>query len=258
MQADTGALHEEGCLFCRRHDGGFASEEHIVSRALGHIDRYVLPPGVVCDRCNRGPLANADLALISFGPIEMLRAERGLPTRTNKPVQVNIGGTRMRWTGSGNLTIVGAGNKVVEGLGPDGGKINLSTGRRVDERFMRSMTHAVWKMALEFLYIDPGPETAFDPKFDPVREAAIGLRQTRGWCLVPVDGKARKDVEVGTVLGLAGGVEYAHVRVDVFGVVFISDLLLRDVDPNTIQAPVPVNVWSFGRSQPNRKFSVLR
>lgn len=37
----------------------------------------------------------------------------------------------MWWTGSGNLTIVGAGKKVVEGIGPDGGKINLSTGRRV-------------------------------------------------------------------------------------------------------------------------------
>lgn len=72
-------------LFCRRHDGGFASEEHIVSRALGNIDRYVLPPRVVCDRCNRGPLANADLALISFGPIEILRAERGFPrARTNR------------------------------------------------------------------------------------------------------------------------------------------------------------------------------
>ncbi|MFZ0382699.1 MAG: hypothetical protein WCD11_33690 [Solirubrobacteraceae bacterium] len=85
----------------------------------------------------------------------------------------------------------------------------------------------------------------------------IGLRQTRGWCLVPVDGKARKEVEVGTALGVAGGVEYAQVRVDVFGVVFISDLLLGDVDPNTIQAPVPVNVWSFGRSQPDSSPSTL-
>src|SRR5688572_25775127 len=52
------ALHPEGCLFCRRHDGGFLSEEHIFSEGLGNTD-YVLPPGIVCDRCNSGPLARA-------------------------------------------------------------------------------------------------------------------------------------------------------------------------------------------------------
>jgi hypothetical protein len=34
------ALHPEGCLFCRRHDGGFLSEEHIFSEGLGNMTTY--------------------------------------------------------------------------------------------------------------------------------------------------------------------------------------------------------------------------
>lgn len=46
----------------------------------------MLAPGVVCDRCNNGPLAAADGELIAFEPIAMLRAERGLATKTGKPI----------------------------------------------------------------------------------------------------------------------------------------------------------------------------
>lgn len=79
--------HTNGCLFCRRSDGGFRSREHIFSEALGNHE-YVLDPGVVCDRCNNGPLARADDALTNFPPIALLRAERGLPTKAGKAVGV--------------------------------------------------------------------------------------------------------------------------------------------------------------------------
>lgn len=45
----VGALHEQGCIFCRRHDGGFTSREHVFPESLGN-EEVVLPRGVVCDR----------------------------------------------------------------------------------------------------------------------------------------------------------------------------------------------------------------
>src|SRR5689334_21444546 len=66
--AEPTPLHEYGCLFCRRADGGFTSREHIFSEALGNFDEHVLPPGVVCDRCNNEKLSAADEALIGFQP----------------------------------------------------------------------------------------------------------------------------------------------------------------------------------------------
>ena len=59
-------------MFCRRHDGGFMSREHTLPESLGN-DEIVLPPGVVCDRCNHGRLADAEQELIRFAPVGFLR-----------------------------------------------------------------------------------------------------------------------------------------------------------------------------------------
>jgi hypothetical protein len=77
-------LNAAGCLFCLRADGGFVSREHVFSEGFGNVDEKVLPPGVVCDRCNNGPLALADEELVNFPPISLLRAERGIPTKAGR------------------------------------------------------------------------------------------------------------------------------------------------------------------------------
>jgi hypothetical protein len=51
------------CLFCKSSDGDFTSREHIFPETVGNTDLAMLPPGVVCDRCNNGPLARLDKAL---------------------------------------------------------------------------------------------------------------------------------------------------------------------------------------------------
>lgn len=39
------------CIFCKADSTGSCSVEHIIPESIGNTD-YVLPPGVVCDRCN--------------------------------------------------------------------------------------------------------------------------------------------------------------------------------------------------------------
>src|SRR4051812_36315096 len=92
------------CLFCLRTDGGFLGREHIVSEALGNTE-LVLPPGIVCDRCNNGPLSRADDALIGLPPITLLRAERGLPTKAGKPVVSKWGNAKIGFAAPGALQI---------------------------------------------------------------------------------------------------------------------------------------------------------
>jgi hypothetical protein len=78
IAADEG--RERGCLICRENDGGFASVEHILPESLGNTE-MLLPRGVVCDRCNHGPLSRLDQALAGFLPIEMMRTWHGVPAR---------------------------------------------------------------------------------------------------------------------------------------------------------------------------------
>ena len=162
------ALNAEGCLFCRRHNGGFKSEEHIFSQGLGNT-AYFLPPGIVCDRCNNGPLSVADHALTSFQPILLLRAERGLPTKEGKQVAARWGNATVYYTGPGELIVETNSKKVTRRMMPHGGRLDLTSGGPVTAAKFRSIARAVWKSALELIYHDFGPAGGFDPRRDTWR-----------------------------------------------------------------------------------------
>jgi hypothetical protein len=195
------ALHEQGCLFCRRDDGGFTSREHILSEAWGNVDEHVLPPGVVCDRCNNGTLSHVDDALVNFEPIMMLRAERGLRTKAGKPVVAKFGDTRIAWTAPGTMEVAMPSRKVISGMREFDpkrgvpGKLELKTSGPLTEKRIGRMVRSVWKSALEFIYLDHGPNAAFDATLDQVRNAVLDDR-SHGWAIVPVDNEAGPSVEL--------------------------------------------------------------
>ncbi len=129
----SGARHERGCLFCLTDEGGFTSREHILSEAWGNVDEHVLSPGIVCDTCNNGTLALIDEALVNFEPIQMLRAERGIPTKAGKPVMAKFGDTTIVWPAPGTMEVSARSPKVLRGMKEFDpakgvpGKLNLKT-----------------------------------------------------------------------------------------------------------------------------------
>src|SRR5665213_1090143 len=60
------------CIFCLSNKHAFTAPEHILSEALGNT-QLILPPGVVCDPCNHGPLSGLDKALVEFPPLQLIR-----------------------------------------------------------------------------------------------------------------------------------------------------------------------------------------
>jgi len=80
MQA---AAERRGCLFCKRKDGGFTTQEHIFPESLGNTE-LVLPPGVVCDRCNNEKLSTLDQTICDFMPISLRRTMLGIPSKAGK------------------------------------------------------------------------------------------------------------------------------------------------------------------------------
>jgi hypothetical protein len=168
------ALHAEGCLFCRGHDGGFVSREHVFSEALGNNERsdnpMILAPGVVCDRCNNGPLSAGDEALVNFPAVAMLRAERGLGSKAGKAPVAKFGNATVYWSKGKTMNVVGPGAKAMNMRQcPDGrveGKLDLTSGGPLTAKRIRLIVRSVWKSALELLYLDRGP--------------GVALRQRRG------------------------------------------------------------------------------
>jgi hypothetical protein len=247
----SGALHEEGCLFCRTHDGGFVSREHVFSEGLGNNENAdnpkVLPPGVVCDRCNNGPLGLGDEALVNFAPIAMLRGERGLGSKSGKAPLAKFGNAQVAWTGRGELTVFSPKGKAMDVRPtPDGrvkGTLNLTSGGPVTAKRIRLMVRSVWKSAVELIYLDQGPEVAFDHTLDPAREAILNSRAS-GWALVPMDATPHQHVSLSYWYPCqVEGYEALPILFDVFGMVILTDALFRQ--ERSIERPDRVNLWEF-------------
>jgi len=225
-----------------RHDGGFRSVEHIVGKSLGNQARLVgaaervLTPGVVCDRCNNGRLAELDAELARFPPIELMRAWHGVPTREGV-LPVHRAGNLTLTASSRTERILYAHNKkAFEHIGPNSFRSRVRTGGPIPARRYARVAAALQKIALEFIHHDHvAAALAFDPKFDELRQVVLGHRRSPGWLNIfknctphgrisitywwePIDGDG------GTVIVLA----------DIFGVVLATDLLRRKTvaDPN--------------------------
>jgi hypothetical protein len=224
-----------------RTDGGFGSREHIFSEALGN-EEYVFEPGVVCDRCNNGPLALGDGELVNFAPIALLRAERGLATKDKHPVAAQFSNARIYYTERGAMTVETNSPKTTARMQGNTGEMDL-IGNRLTERRARLMCRAVWKSALELFYWDNGP-AAFDPIFDGARAAILDGR-AHGWCVVPKYGTPTEVTTLEYSRLQVGGREAMPVVMSVFGVEFHTDLLRRDLPAAQLTPPWEFNLWEF-------------
>ena len=240
---------QDGCLFCRRTDGGFTSREHVFSESFGN-QTYVLPPGVVCDRCNNGPLSVVDNALASFPPFALLRAERGIGGKRGIAPVMDIGGTQVWFSAPCELNVQTNSRKVTSGMnqapgGTPEGTLNLKGYHNTPQK-CRDMTRAIWKSALELIFWDGGAAVAMDPRFDGARQATLDSR-AQGWCVLA------KQAEVGGNNAVTlkydyrtvDGREALPVGLSVFGALFYTDLLRRDLREADIQPPFDSNVWVF-------------
>jgi len=224
----TNPLTADGCLFCLRADGGFVSREHIFSEAFGNVDEKVLPPGVVCDRCNNGPLALADEELVNFPPISLLRAERGIPTKAGKPVESKWGNAKVRFPEHGTLELVEPSRAVRRAMGPPGRltgphKLQLKAGFRLTEDRVSRMVRSIWKSGLECVYLDHGAEAAFHQIFSGVRTAIVDC-DAEGWAVLPSESNPVDDVSLSYEFRNVGGRPAMPLRLSVFGVIFYTDL----------------------------------
>ncbi|MEJ7786880.1 MAG: hypothetical protein WKF96_18930 [Solirubrobacteraceae bacterium] len=241
--ATSYARHSQGCLFCRGHDGGFVGREHIFSESLGNLTDYVLPPGVVCDRCNNGPLSAADGELIGFEPIAMLRAERGLPTKSGKPIAVKFANATLWFSAPGQLNVESNSAKTTRRMSAAGGELDL-LGRPITPRRARLMVRSIWKSTLELIYLDAGPRIAFLEIFDSARSATLD-DHSRGWATLDRNTAATASIELEYERAMIAGRHAIPVTLNAFGVRIRTDLLRRDLTEDEFRPPWQHSRWTF-------------
>jgi hypothetical protein len=172
------------CLVCRRDDGGFLSEEHPMPESMGNTE-VVLPNGVVCDRCNGGPLSDLDQELCNFFPVKMRRTMLGINTKTGKVPVTRFATGSLRnegLTSDGQAALFfeinsandkrtlyekrRVGQQVELGM-------NVTGGRPLTPRYASQLARSLLKCAFECAWLDHGP-VMLESRFDHVREAILG------------------------------------------------------------------------------------
>jgi hypothetical protein len=174
---------ERGCLFCLKSDGPFTSEEHVIPRSLGpDTDRFVIPPGVVCDPCNNWLGRQVDGPFVDRFDIKLTRGLERLAGRTGTP-PIKIDGrdpvARL------DLEIEGAKVEIYAARAdetPNGGlDIEVKPVQRDPADVAARTIRSLWKIALGCLWLGRRSE-ALQPEWDPIRQAVLGT-PFKGWLL---------------------------------------------------------------------------
>lgn len=158
------------CLYCCEPNpvGG---EEHVLSVALGNWF-WVLPPNVVCRRCNNGVLSVLDTTLQQDPLVSLVRVLAGVRGRKGQPARAGASNVQLARSEDGRLKIQTNHERHVVRR-EDEIRIRTKWVNR-GPRQQRNTARALLKFALGLVWLAKGPEEAFAAKYDHVRAAVAG------------------------------------------------------------------------------------
>lgn len=216
-------------------DGPWRSVEHVLPESLGNTE-LILPRGVVCDGCNNGRLAPLDEALVQFEPIAMLRTVLFVPRKNGKLPTVRFSNAHLTAREDNTLLIDNQTNKRAMTGGPRKSQLDL-VGRQVTPKRTRVLVRALYKAALELVWLDHRDRLAMAPLMDPVRRMVLGEEEFSGYlAMTKRGGEPRRessftyqfvDIDGSTTLALCA---------ELFGLQLFTDTHHRTVrDPDAVR-----------------------
>lgn len=71
------------CIFCKQASDNSGSREHIIPESLGN-STLILPPGIVCDRCNNYFARKVEAPFLAHPTVKALRFFQSVPNKRGK------------------------------------------------------------------------------------------------------------------------------------------------------------------------------
>jgi hypothetical protein len=214
------------CLFCLRGDRPFRSREHIIPESLGNTE-FVLPCGIVCDKCNNEVLSRLDEALVEFPPVKYLRTLKGIGNKEGNVPVSRWGNATITQPSRGHLVLESNSRRITQDTA-SGFKMNLTSGGPIPASRYALIARALYKITLAFIYHDRGPEEAFATKYDELRKVILDEQASRHWLATPKDNPHHDQLSFSyQPLLLSDGREAVWINFDIFGVIFMTEMLIR-------------------------------
>ncbi len=227
------------CLYCRSTAGPFRDEEHVIPEALGN-DEVVLPPGVVCDPCNRR-IGALDQYLSEIAPIGLFRVHYVTHTKRGKLSKAVFRNATARRKSPRHVEFQ-ADNPPAIIQNADG---SMSLTLESKERFAaHKLARAVYKIGLGMLAFKAGIEKAMRTEYDCARDFVAGASATfPNTLLVGTRVMPRPTIETFIAHEFGG----TFVSLSVFGVAFAFNLEATP-QPDVARLPAGAPIQAFDLS----------
>ncbi len=202
----------------------------------------MLPPGVVCDRCNNGPLAALDQTLCAYLPIAMRRAVLGTMNKAGQRTTLRFAQGRVEPMPKEEVATGDShGVRIVDSVPrrtlvrdlSDGDEVRLRLegrgGGRLTPRFFSELSRSILKIGFELAFLDHN-DALLEPRFDRVRHAILGVGDHSGEVALALSGDPN-DVRLqgcymlNEVSGLGG------VAVNILGVQLMTHAAGKELAP---------------------------
>ncbi len=170
------------CLFCLSKGNSFLSVEHIFPESLGNKEK-MLPKGVVCDKCNNETLSVLDSHLLKFEPISFLLTMNGVRSKKGKIPATGLGNMKIENPTGSHIQVTLDSLKSHKPT-ENGFKLLTKGGRKMTPRYLKLITRALYKIALELIYLDHGYDFAYSKRFDEIRRIVLGAEDFEGYLLI--------------------------------------------------------------------------
>ena len=158
---------ERVCPYCGSAEP-LGGEEHVLSVTLGNWF-WVIPPNVVCGRCNNGVLSMLDTKLQQHPFIQLLRTLNKIPGRSGQPPAMGASNLSMRRDEAGALHIETNHPRHVkqdaETVTSTAKWVNFGPPQR------RLTARGLLKVGLGILWLARGPAETMRSHYDHVRDA---------------------------------------------------------------------------------------
>ncbi len=175
------------CIFCRNNSICSRSIEHIIPGSLGNR-RHVLPPGVVCDRCNNYFAREVEKPFLESPSVRFLRFRQALESKKGRVPSVpgvitpGFPATVTRIPRHNFTSVLVSPEALTEIARSPSGCLILPTGAplpasQVTSRFMAKV--ALESMAARIVQFPDGLAYICETQLDPLREHARRGRITQ-------------------------------------------------------------------------------
>lgn len=168
-------IKQTPCIYCKRTDRDFTTEEHIYPESIGNTE-IILPEGAVCKACNNGVLSDLDNYFVNHDMISFLKViYMPINPKTGRYPKAKSKTFSTERKGPRNIVVKphGISKSKLKKIFPNNNSFSLETvGRQKFDPVY--LGRCLYKIGIGVIAYEQGIESCLDNRYDLARKFVLG------------------------------------------------------------------------------------